>query len=60
MNRTITGIGGERTAFMKAQDKIRGQIQNFEEFLDESRAASDANFVNLKKEVTERLEGNMQ
>ena len=41
MNNRISGIGAERVVFMKAQDKIRMQIQGFEQFLDESRAISD-------------------
>ena len=41
MNNRISNIGAERIVFMKAQDKIRVQIQDFEQFLDESRAISD-------------------
>ena len=41
MNSRINNIGSERNVFMKAQDKIRGQIQDFEQFLDESRAVAD-------------------
>ena len=41
MNTKINNIAAERSVFMKAQDKIRGQIQDFEHFMDESRAVAD-------------------
>ena len=41
---------------MLAQDKLRGQIKDFENFLNESRGVQDREFVELKKELTKRVE----
>ena len=41
---------------MLAQDKLRGQIKDFENFLNESRGVQDRDFVELKKELTKRVE----
>ena len=41
---------------MTAQDKIRGQIKDFENFLNESRGVHDKQYIALKAEVTKRLD----
>ncbi len=52
----INEVGKERSAFVMSQDKIRGQIKDFENFLNENRGIQDRNFVDLKKTVTKRIE----
>ena len=46
----------ERVTFMTAQDKIRGQIKDFENFLNETRGMQDRQYLALKSEVTQRLD----
>ena len=46
----------ERVKFMTAQDKIRGQIKDFENFLNESRGIHDKQLIEVKAEVTKRLD----
>ena len=41
---------------MTAQDKIRGQIKDFENFLNESRGIHDKQLIEVKAEVTKRLD----
>ena len=38
----------ERVKFMTAQDKIRGQIKDFENFLNETRGVHDKQFIAIK------------
>lgn len=52
----ISEIGKERANFMHAQDKIRGQIKDFENFLNESRGVHDKHLVEVKQEVTKRMD----
>ena len=44
----MSDIGKERSYFMLAQDKIRGQIKDFENFLNESRGVHDRQFTDFK------------
>ena len=41
---------------MQAQDKIRYQIRDYEKLLDESRGVHDRQYVDLKKDLTNRLD----
>ena len=41
---------------MLHQDKLRGQIKDFENFLNESRGVSDRAIIEVKSEVTQRLD----
>ena len=56
MKDNVVDIGRERQTFILHQDKIRGQIKDFENFLNESRAVREREYVELKKEVTKRLD----
>lgn len=49
----------ERVKFMTAQDKIRGQIKDFENFLNETRGVNDRQHTALKAEVTKRLDASV-
>ena len=44
---------------MTAQDKIRGQIKDFENFLNESRGIHDKQLIEVKAEVTKRLDSSV-
>ena len=49
LNDNITELSKERSHFMLAQDKIRGQIKDFENFLNETRGVHNREMVDLKK-----------
>ena len=49
----------ERVKFMSAQDKVRGQIKDFENFLNETRGVHDRQMIEVKKEVTKRLDASV-
>ena len=49
-------VSKERGQFMLHQDKLRGQIKDFENFLNESRGVSDRAIIELKADVTKRLD----
>lgn len=49
----------ERVKFMTAQDKVRGQIKDFENFLNETRGVHDRQMIEVKKEVTKRLDASV-
>lgn len=44
---------------MTAQDKVRGQIKDFENFLNETRGVHDRQMIEVKKEVTKRLDASL-
>ena len=44
---------------MLGQDKIRGQIKDFENFLNETRGVRDREMVDFKKEITQRLDSSI-
>ena len=49
-------VSKERGQFMLHQDKLRGQIKDFECFLNESRGVSDRAIIEVKADVTKRLD----
>ena len=55
----VNEIGKERGQFMLAQDKIRGQIKDFENFLNETRGVNDRTFVDLKRDVHARIDSSL-
>ena len=52
----ITEVGKERAQFMQQIDKLRGQIKDFENFLNETRGVNDRAIIDFKSEVTQRLD----
>lgn len=44
---------------MISLDKIRGQIKDFENFLNESRGSHDREMIELRKDVTQRLDASV-
>ena len=52
----IKELQQERQRFMTAQDKIRGQVKDFEVHLSEVRGVQDRQFLDLKSDLTKRLE----
>ena len=52
----LNEIGKERGQFMLAQDKIRGQIKDFENFLNETRGVNDRSFVDFKREIHAKID----
>ena len=49
-------VSKERGQFMLAQDKLRGQISDFENFLNESRGVHDRAIIEIKSDITQRLD----
>lgn len=45
-------VSKERGQFMLAQDKLRGQISDFENFLNESRGVHDRAIIEIKSDIT--------
>ena len=55
----MNDVGKERQTFMINLDKIRGQIKDFESFLNESRGAHDREMIEMRKDVTQRLDASV-
>ena len=52
----VSEIGKERATFMLMQDKIRGQIASFENFINEGRGVHDQQMIDFKRDVTKRMD----
>ena len=56
MSENVKEIGKERGVFIAQQDKIEHRIKDFENVLNEHRGLQTRDFIDLKKEVTKRLD----
>ena len=56
MSEQIKEIGKERGSFIAQQDKIEHRIKDFENVLNEHRGIQQRDYIDLKKEVTKRLD----
>ena len=56
MSEQVKEIGKERGSFIAQQDKIEYRIKDFENVLNEHRGLQQRDYINLKKDVTKRLD----
>lgn len=52
MSDRVTEVGRERALFMAGSEKLRGQIKEFENFMNEARTRVDTQMISLRKEVS--------
>ena len=56
VNIKISEVRKERSLLVMEIDKIRGQVKDYENLLNEQRGVHDREMINFKKEVTQSLE----
>ena len=56
LNIKISEVRKERSLLVMEIDKIRGQVKDYENLLNEQRGVHDREMINFKKEVTQSLE----
>ena len=56
MSEQVKEIGKERGSFIAQQDKIEYRIKDFENVLNEHRGLQQRDYIDLKKDVTKRLD----